>query len=410
MRERMKVMLLTQVLPYPPDSGPKVKTWNMLKCLVKRHEVTLVSFTRGDQAGSIEHLRKMCHQVYTVPITRSLPQDIWAFLHSVISGEPWLMLRDDRRAMHALVEKLTASQTYDLLHVDQLNMAQYANAVRGTRRVLDAHNALWTLYARVAKSTPNRGLRWLYAREAHLLREYEGRMCRRFDAVLVVSTHDKMALEEAVAEGPTGGGAPQFFVIPIAVDTAELQPRATNGSHDRILHMGTMFWQPNVDAVRWFAEKVMPLVLQKRPSAIFDVVGARPPARIRAYTSARSDVHVAGYVADPRSFIESAGVFVVPVQAGGGMRVKILTALAQGLPVVTTPMGCEGIEAESGRDLIVAETPEEFACATLRVLDQPQLQQDLGSNGRLLVQQHYDLPQLEAHIEQGYEMVTRGVR
>lgn len=406
----MKVLLLTQVLPYPPDSGPKVKTWNMLKCLVKRHEVTLVSFTRGDQSEAVERLRQVCQQVYTVPITRSLIRDILAILRSVMTGEPWLMLRDDRRSMHGLVESLIDSQSYDLIHVDQLNMAQYADGVEGPRRVLDAHNALWTLYTRVAKTTQNRGLRWLYAREAHLLRLYEGRMCRRFDAVLVVSNCDKAALEEAVAEAPVAAGAPRFLVIPIAVDIAELLPRAASGSQDRILHMGTMFWQPNVDAVRWFAEEVMPLVHQKRPGAIFDVVGARPPASIRAYAGTRSDVHVTGYVADPRPFIESAGVFVVPVQAGGGMRVKILTALAQGLPVVTTPMGCEGIEAEPGRDLIVAETPEEFARATLRVLDDPQLQESLAGNGRLLVEQRYDLPHLEAQLEQGYEMITQGVR
>lgn len=145
----MKVLLLTQVLPYPPDSGPKVKTWNVLKFLAQHHEVTLVSFVRGDQSAEIKQLESYCHTVNTVPMERGVQHDGMAMVRSLLSGQPWMMLRDDRAAMRQLVARLAREQRFDIAHADQLNMAQYAALVPGARKVLDAHNALWLLYQRL---------------------------------------------------------------------------------------------------------------------------------------------------------------------------------------------------------------------------------------------------------------------
>ena len=145
----MNVLLLTQVLPYPPDSGPKVKTWNVLKYLAERHEVTLVSFVRGDQSGDVRHLKQYCWAVHTVIIKRGAARDVWYMTHSLLAGQPFLMVRDDRAAMRRLVDRLASETRFDITHADQLNMAQYAARVPGTFKVFDAHNALWLLYQRL---------------------------------------------------------------------------------------------------------------------------------------------------------------------------------------------------------------------------------------------------------------------
>jgi glycosyltransferase involved in cell wall biosynthesis len=380
----MKALLMTQVLPYPPDSGPKVKTWNVIKYLAREHEVTLASFVRGDQSTEVDVLRRYCGAVYTVPITRSPIQDGLALAHSFITGQPWMMVRDDRAAMRQLVDRLCAETRFDVVHADQLNMAQYAARVPGARKVLDAHNALWLLYRRLAETMPAGPRRWLLERDWRLLKDYEGRLVREFDGVLTVSEEDKAALREAA------GASVEMIVIPIAVDTDEIQvvDRAPQANH--LLHIGTMYWSPNIDGMLWFVNSVYPRIRDARPDVSLDIVGARPPQELTTLNDNGHSITVTGYVQNPQPYLEQAGVFIVPLRAGGGMRVKILEALARGLPLVTTTLGCEGIAVEHGRHLLIADTTEEFADASLRLLNDRALAEELGRNGRRLIEDVYD--------------------
>lgn len=381
----MRVLLLTQVLPYPPDSGPKIKTYNVLKYLAQAHHVTLVSFVRGDKADEVAVLEQLCTGgVHTVPMERGAAQDGIAMARSLLTGKPWMMVRDDRTQMRQLVGELVGGRGFDVAHADQLNMAQYAEQVDGAFKVLDTHNALWLLYKRLWKTMAPGPRKMFLGRDWQLLKVYEGRMVREFDAVTAVSEEDRSALLEA-ADRPR-----EITVIPIAIDTdaVSLVERVPNPNH--ILHIGTMYWPPNVDAVNWFIDYVYPIIREKRPDVHFDVVGSRPPRALKALNDAGRGINVLGYVADPRPLQRKAAVMVVPVRAGGGIRVKILNALAEGIPIVSTPMGCEGIEIVPQRDILVAEDPEAFASQVLRVLNDPALGRQLAQCGRRLVEHLYD--------------------
>ena len=380
----MKVLLLTQVLPYPPDSGPKVKTWNVLKYLAQDHEVTLVSFVRGDQSADAVCLQRYCRAIYTVPMTRGAVRDAWYMTRSLLTGQPFLMLRDDRVAMRRLIDRLVTEEHFDVAHADQLNMAQYAARVAGAFKVFDAHNALWLLYKRLWQ-TMKLGLhKLLLGRDWRLLKEYEGRVCRQFDAVLAVSHEDKAALQEAA------GQPVDITVIPIAIDTDEVTIVKRDPEPRHILHIGTMYWPPNIDGVLWFAHEVYPLIRQQRPDVCFDIVGARPPREIVALDGDRTGIHVTGYVANPTFYLHRAALMVVPLRAGGGMRVKILNAMAQGIPIVSTTLGCEGIEVAPGENILVADDPSGFADAVLRLLDDAELAAKLAADGRRLAEEKYD--------------------
>ncbi len=396
----MQVLLLTQVLPYPPDSGPKVKTWNVLKYLARQHEVTLVSFVRGDQLAEVERLRRYCRAVHTVPMMRSPIHDGLALLRSLSIGQPWMMVRDDRGAMRQLVDRLATTTRFDVVHADQLNMAQYAVRVPGARKVLDAHNALWLLYKRLAATMRPGPRRRLLERDWRLLKDYEGRLVREFDEVLAVSDEDKAALLEAA------GQPRDITVIPIAVDTDEILPVTRHETANHLLHIGTMYWPPNIDGMWWFIREVYPLIRARRPEVILDVVGARPPEDLLALNGDGKGVNVAGYVPDPAPYLERAGVFIVPLRAGGGMRVKILEALARGLPLVTTTLGCEGIAVEHGRHVLIADTPEAFARETLHLLENRALADELGRNGRRLVEDLYDYRAACRPLDGLYQSVT----
>jgi glycosyltransferase involved in cell wall biosynthesis len=380
----VKVLLLTQVLPYRPDSGPKVKTWNVLKYLAQHHEVTLVSFVRGDQADDVRHLQRYCQAVHTVPMQRGAVRDAWYMARSLLTGQPFLMIRDDRRAMRRLVDQLARKGHFDVAHADQLNMAQYAARVPGAFKVFDAHNALWLLYKRLGQ-TMGPGLRkWLLGRDWRLLKEYEARICCQFDAVLAVSQEDKTALGEAARQEL------DIHVIPIAIDTDEVKVIERQPDPSHILHIGTMYWPPNIDGVLWFAHEVYPLIRQQRPDVHFDIVGARPPQEIVALGRDSIGINVTGYVADPTPYLQRSALMVVPLRAGGGMRVKILNAMAQGIPIVSTTLGCEGIEVVPGENILIADTPVDFAAAVLRLLEDPAQAACLGAAGRRLIEQTYD--------------------
>jgi len=397
----MKVLLLTQVLPYPPDSGPKVKTWNVLKYLAQRHKVTLTSFVRGDQSGDVAHLEKHCHAVHTVPMERGTLRDGLAMVRSLCSGQPWMMVRDDRIGMRRLVDRLASETHFDIVHADQLNMAQYVDRVPDARKILDAHNALWLLYKRLWQTMGPGPKKWLLGRDWRLLKQYEGWVCREFDAVLAVSEEDKAALEEAARffgrvygeRSRTAQNDRQMLditVIPIAIDTDEVTVVERVAEPRHILHIGTMYWPPNIDAVNWFIHEVYPLIRQQRPDVQFDVVGSRPPAELLTLNDAGLGINVTGYVQDPTPYQQQAAVMVVPVRAGGGMRVKILNGLAEGIPIVSTTLGCEGINVTDGDDISIADEPGDFAAAVLHLLNDHGMAQRLSHNGRRLAETRYD--------------------
>jgi glycosyltransferase involved in cell wall biosynthesis len=396
----VNVLMLTQVLPYPPDSGPKIKTYNVAKYLAQRHRVTLVSFVRGDQSEHVRHLERYCQAVYTVPMERGAIRDAWHMGLSFLTRQPFMMLRDDRKAMRNLVDRLSARHHFDVAHADQLNMGQYAERVPGAFKVLDAHNALWLLYKRLWETMSPGPRKWLLGRDWRLLKSYEGRLVREFEAVLAVSHEDSAALQEAA------GQPMDIVVIPIAIDIDEVTIVKREAEPNHILHIGTMYWPPNIDAVNWFVRQVHPIIRQQRPDVQFDVVGARPPTELLALNNAGLGINVTGYVEDPTPYQRQTAVMVVPLLAGGGMRVKILNALASGIPIVSTTLGCEGIAVTPGKDILIGDTPEEFATAVLSLLNDGNLAKQVADQGRRTVVEKYDYRMVCRSLDDVYARVV----
>jgi glycosyltransferase involved in cell wall biosynthesis len=392
----MNILMLTQVLPYPPDSGPKVKTYNVIKYLAQYHQVTLVSFVRGDQSEHVRYLERYCRAVYTVPIARGALRDAWYMGLSFLTRQPFLMIRDDRKAMRQLIARLSAEQSFDAVHADQLNMGQHAKRVPGAFKVLDTHNALWLLYRRLWETMARGPKKWLLGRDWRMLKSYEGRLVREFDAVMAVSHEDEAALQQAA------GQAVDITVIPIAVDTDQVRVVEREAQPTHILHIGTMYWPPNIDGVQWFINQIYPLIRQQRPDVQFDIVGSRPPADLLALNESDLGINVTGYVPDPTPYQQQAAASIVPLRSGGGMRVKILNALAEGIPIVSTTLGYEGIATTPGQDILIGDTPQEFAAQVLRLLDDPAFGRELAANGRKLAETVYDYRHVCRPLDQVY--------
>ena len=400
----MNILFLTQVVPYPPDAGPKVKTLNVIRYLAgKDYRVTLVTFVRPDEQEYLEVMKQYCDQVYSVPISRSRTKDLMFFSRSLVSGRPFLIERDDIQEMRLLVRELFSY--YDVVHADQLSMAQFGLHPVGEKDnrdsriagpegkpspclVFDAHNAVYKILERMVQRVP-----WymkpLISREASQVQLFEAQVVRNFDHTFTVTEIDRLALLQADKDNNSQGKS--ISVVPIGIDIEKIQPLPIEPDSFSILAMGTLHYPPNADGIRWFLEEVFPIVRSAVPETHLTIIGKNPPKDfIKIAQRKANSISVAGYVPDVKPFVQEAGVILVPLLAGGGMRVRILEALAYARPVVTTTTGLEGIEALPGKDILVADTPEDFAQETIRLLRDPALRKEIGGNGRQFVERRYD--------------------
>jgi glycosyltransferase involved in cell wall biosynthesis len=374
-----------------------VKTWHVLRYLVGcGHEVCLASFVRPDEEAFVPVLRELCVAVHTVPIHRSRLADVSYWLRSHFSGRPFLIERDDSMAMRRLVCDLLANEYFDVVHADQLTMSQFALAVekldpgRRPSIIFDAHNATWSISARMSVDAPW-FLRPVLRLESERIKRYEGMLVERFDHTMVVIGPDRDALLQGVSNGCASEVEKRITVIPITVDTDVLQPIHRKPDSLNVVTLGSLNYPPNADGIRWFLRDVFPLVKERVPEVTLTVIGKSPPADFLQLSEREPDtIRVTGYVPDLTPYLERAALMVVPVRAGSGMRVRLLDAFARAMPVVTTTIGLEGIQAINGQEVLVADGPVDFAEATVRLLHDQILQNFLAENGRALAERQYD--------------------
>jgi len=395
----MKIIFLTQILPYPPNAGPKVKTWNVLRFLRQSgYQITLVSFVRPNEIEYIPDLEKICEEVHPVPIHRSRIADVGYMVKSYLTGRPFLIERDDLRPMQIIVDQLVGENDFHFIHADQLTMVQFA--IRGAsafpnkkpKVIFDAHNAVWTIVERM-KENALFFMKPILAVEAKRIKKYEGDLLRVVDHVLAVTEIDKNLLEEALrySKPKTSDSASPMTVIPIAVDTGLLKPINRNVVSKNIVTLGTLHYPPNADGIRWFFNEVFPLVLERIPDATLTIIGKNPPQDfLELAEKSLGKIKVTGYVDSLVPYLEESAIMVVPVRAGGGMRVRILEAFAYAMPVVTTTVGLEGIQAVPNEEVLVADTSLDFADAVARLLGDDVLQDELSRKGRNLAEIKYD--------------------
>ncbi len=394
-----KILFLTQIVPFPPDAGPKVKTYHVIRALaVQGHSVTLVSFVRPEEVRHIPALREFCEAVHTVPIHRSRIADVGYMIRSYLTGRPFLIERDDVRPMQEMVNRLVREEDFQFIHADQLTMVQFA--IRGAsafpdkkpKVIFDAHNAVWTIVERMKDNAPF-FLKPVLEVEARRVKEYEGGLLRTVDHVLAVTEIDRNLLEDALhlSKMNRHDRVSPMTVIPIAVDTQKLRTINRRVGSKNIVTLGTLHYPPNADGIRWFLKDVFPLVRKGVPDATLTIIGKNPPQDFVEQAEENPGIiKVTGYVDDLVPYLEESALMVVPVRAGGGMRVRILEAFAYAMPVVTTTVGLEGIQGTPDHDVIVADTPADFADRTIELLQNPSLQEKLSTNGRELALKKYD--------------------
>lgn len=370
----------------------------------------MVSFVRPEEEQYIPVLGTICTAVQVVPIRRSRLADVWYMARSYLTTRPFLVERDDLPAMQEKINKLVREHDFDFIHADQLTMVQFAlrgaEAASGTKPkvIFDAHNAVWSIVERMQENS-----RWflkpVLGVEAARVKRYEGKLMKTVDHVLAVTDVDRAGLEEALkySKHSSGERVAPITVVPIAVDTAKLQPIQRQPDSKNIVTLGTLHYPPNADGIRWFFTEVFPLVRQRVPDATLTIIGNHPPQDFLDLAARDPKIKVTGYVPELPPYLEKSALMVVPVRAGGGMRVRILEAFAYAMPIVTTTIGLEGIQAELERDVLVADTAADFAERVSDLLENPANQEALSRNGRRLAETKYDWQVVLSAMQAVYE-------
>ncbi len=391
-RTGLRVLMLTPGLPYPPEQGRSVRNYNLLRYLATRHRISLLSFAEpGTRPEHIEHLRCLCERVETLPTPRRSGADRLRTLFS--STWPDMAWRLASQEYAEALKRWLAAERFDVLQVEGIELARYllAGDALGPHRpliVFDNHNAEYLLQKRAFLTDLRTSSRWpasLYSLVQWLrLRSFERRVCRAADRVVAVSEADARALR---ALDPTIRPA----VVPNGVDLEHCRPglpARTDLARPYLIFVGKMDFRPNVDAVLWFAERVLPHLWSRRPDVRFCIVGQSPSRRLDVLRR-EPRITITGRVEDPRPYIAGADLYVVPLRVGGGTRLKVLEAMAMGQAIVSTGLGVEGLGVTDGQHLLLADDPRTFAARILELLDDPDRRRTLGAAARAFVEERY---------------------
>ncbi len=384
----MQILLLTPALPYPPHQGGALRNFGILRGLHDAgHSITLLSFHEGSAAGT--PLPSLCKRVETVepsprPTLRRL-RDL------ALSRQPDLAHRLESPALRDRLRVLLNETRFDLIQFEGLEMAIYLTQARqlqpSAKLIYDAHNAEYALQQVIAsvESSRSRVAAALYSRiQARRIAHFERSICAQADAVIAVSPEDADALRPFRADH-------QVYVLANGIFTDEYATPAQSVELGGavLVFTGKMDYRPNVDAMQWFTESILPKIRARCPEARLYIVGQKPHASLQPL---REDEHVevTGWVAQVQPFLHAAQVYVAPLRMGSGTRLKILEAMAAGCAVVATSAAVAGLEAEARDALIVADGESAFAEGVITLLDAPDQRKKLGQQAQQIVRKYYD--------------------
>ena len=404
MSSRPNLLFLSHILPYPPHSGATIRTFNVLKQLSKDFDVTLLMFSRrnhqpdlSSREASRRALRAMgldAFEALPVPSEHSRARRIWDHLRSVVTRRAYTFYQYQSREFRRQLRLALSQRSHRLIHLDSLDL-HGALPDLPSRPIACTHHDIESHALRQRAALAVSPVRGYIRHQARLIERTERTLCPGFATNLVMSEVDRQRLTMLAPAARTA-------VVPNGVDTTFFTP-SPNGTEPtgRVIFVGHTSFHPNRDAVEFFLTDIWPHVRARHPSATFHLIG-RGSASDQARFAAHAAVKAHDYVPDVRPHLAQADCSVVPIRLGSGTRIKILDAWAMGRAVVSTSVGCEGLHAVNGDNILVCDTPSAFAEAVTEVLTNAELRMRLGERGRQTVEQHYSWDRVGARLRELY--------
>lgn len=381
----MRILFLSGWFPYPPDNGARMRNYNLLRQLARRHEIALLSFVREDRVSKDgrRSVESFCQVLGTV-LYRNAQISRPRALLSLFSTRPRSLLRNFNPQMAVQVQEALHQHTFDLIIASEIGpgmcTAPYVLGLDGIPRVIEDLELLMMWNQIQAQNTWMGRVRlgvtcWKQRRyTAHLLRQIEG--------CTVASDQERALLQSIVPDFEP------LAVIPNGLDLGLYEGDWGPSAPDTLIFPGALTYGANFSAMAFFLRAVFPLIRSQRPGVTLRITGRTDGVPLH-HLPANDGVILTGYLEDVRPAVAQSQVCVAPLVTGGGTRLKILEAMVLGTPVVSTSRGAEGLEVTPGDDILIADEPAEFADAVVRLLGDPALRAKLAANGRRLVYEQY---------------------
>jgi sugar transferase (PEP-CTERM/EpsH1 system associated) len=390
----MRVLFVTLRLPGHAMRGDQLRAFEHLRWLGARHEVTLLAGD-GDKldASALERLAPYCARI--VRVGRRRVDELLGVFKGLLGNAPLQVAVFDQGAMHAALSELLETSRFDLVHLQLARLGPLLAHVAPLPCVIDLVDALSLNMLRRAQR--DRGpMRWIAAREAASLARYEQTLLAGAAALTVCAPAD------AAAIGPSD----KVHLVRNGVDLAHFNFRFNASDAPQLVFVGNLGYFPNIEAVTWFVQSVLPLVRSRCPEVCLDLVGARPARAVRRLVQGRSDVRLIGEVADVLPHLHAATVAVVPLRAGSGQQLKLIEAMAAGVAVVSSPLSAQGLAMHDGEELLVADDAEAMAAAIVRLLGDRALRARLAHAARARVQNEFGWERSADELEAVWQRVV----
>jgi glycosyltransferase involved in cell wall biosynthesis len=411
----MKILILTPQLPYPPQQGTSLRNYHIIRGLAEGHQLTLLSFLEDGQTAdpqTITPLHQLCQKIETISVPK---RNTATRLRQLVSScLPDMAHRLFSPVFELALRRLLLENRFDVVQVEGIELARYIGLIRdvqpSAKIVFDDHNAETELQRRNFLTDVQNPRRWLAAAYSWVqvgrLRRIERWAIEQADATVAVSEIDRQHLQKLNRKQYSViSNQSLITVIPNCLDVASYQRVTDEEVSFDLLFSGKMDYRPNVDAVLWFADEVWPLICEKRPSTTWAVVGQKPHARLQRIQGIPG-ITMTGWVESVRPYLAGASVYIMPFRIGSGTRLKLIEAMAAGKAIVSTTVGAEGFPAQSGEQLLLADSAQAMATAVLQLLDNPQKREQFGRMASQLAQQ-YDWRQVIPRFQEVYMQIVR---
>ncbi len=394
----MNVLMIVHAAPFPPEAGTTKRIFHILEQVAKRHNVTLLALgTEAEERAFKESAPIKCKEVYFVnnrgPMFLRFIKSIWY----LATGRS-LARHYYNRKLQSILDSLLTQQKFDLIHCSTTLLGYY-RLPNGTPKIGDTQNVEYDNAYRAFKETGFGIRKFIYFLEFKSLLREELANCRKFQILLTTSERDRSLLRENLPDI-------RMQVIPNGVDLAAFTPRSESPEPKSLVFTGLMNYYPNDHGAIFFLDEIFPLILEKEPGALIYIVGSNPSRNVLKRASDR--IIVTGYVADVRPYISRSQIFVIPLRMGGGTRLKALEAMAMKKPIVSTTLGCEGIEVQHGHSVLLADSPRDFAAEVVRLLGDESLRISLASNAFKIAADLYGWDGIGKKLETLYQAETNG--
>jgi sugar transferase (PEP-CTERM/EpsH1 system associated) len=369
----------------PPDTGGKIRSYNILLELSKKHAVTFFSFYAAHENDLHANLRQTFRRVILVPL--DLPRtrgarELLAYGARFLSRDPYSLTKYCRPTVRKKLHALLQEEKHDVILCDFLVTAGVIPWDWPCPKVLFSHNVetmIWRRYYEVAKNPLWKAVAW---REWSRMAVAERKYLQRADHVIAVSEEDRNTFAKFI-------DPQRSTVIPTGADIDFFQPSRDREIPHSLVFTGSMDWLPNDDGIFYFATKILPLIRRQIPDVTLFIVGRKPSRRLQNLAARVPSIQVTGWVEDVRPYLARSVVCIVPLRIGGGTRLKIFEAMSMAKAVVSTSIGAEGLPVENNKHIVLADDPASFADATVRLLHDPSRREQLGQAARHLIEENY---------------------